>query len=105
MTYFDHIRCSSCGTAFDPEKVSVGGRVFKCPSCGEELRLTDLFGLADAFAEEDQPDLTLEDAIPTATRASGPSSSRSRGAPDPTTTLPVLKGGALDVARSLKKGG
>ena len=103
MSYFDHVRCSSCGANFDPEKVSVGGRQFKCPSCGAELKLADLFGLADAFSEEDQPDLTLDDLVPGASGGS-PKGGPARG-PSSSETLPVLKGGALDVARSLKKGG
>ncbi len=97
MSYFDAVRCSSCHAAFDPEKVAVRGRVLKCPSCSAELRLTDLFGVADAFSEEAPPDLTLDDLVP---GGSGPSAPRSEPSPD--TTLPVRRGSALDIARSLR---
>jgi len=98
--YFDHARCPQCGTAFDPEKVATKGGEMACPACGASLALASLFGLNDAFAEEEQPDLSLEDAIPKGTEAS----SEAPGTPNvpgrPIDTAPI---GALDVLRQLKK--
>ena len=67
--YFDQVRCPHCRNAFDPEKVTVSGQTLVCPGCGESLALTDLFGLSDAFSDpdDDQPPLTLEDAVPRGT--------------------------------------
>ncbi|MFT4627044.1 MAG: DNA-directed RNA polymerase subunit RPC12/RpoP [Myxococcota bacterium] len=62
MSYFDHVRCPSCRSMLDPEKI--GGRMgFACPYCGGQLSAKDLFGVAAAFSEEDQPDLTLDDLM------------------------------------------
>ena len=62
MSYFDHVRCPSCRSMLDPEQL--GGRLgFVCPYCGNQLNAKDLFGVAAAFSEEDQPDLTLEDLM------------------------------------------
>ncbi len=101
--YFDHVRCPSCRAAFDPEKVATRGRELTCPACGETLRLADLFGLSAAFAEDDQPDLSLEDAIPSRSEpvrdAPAPSSPNLPGRPIDSSPL-----GALDVLKQLKKG-
>ncbi len=78
MSYFDHVRCSHCQAMLDPESLG-GGRGFACPRCGEELALADLFGVAAAFSEEDEPQLTLDDAVPNYTPRSGPHSGQSRG--------------------------
>lgn len=65
MSYFDHVSCPQCKAAFDPEKIASGpGQPMACPSCGAAIGLTDLFGLKDAFAEEDQPSLGLDDLSP-----------------------------------------
>lgn len=55
MSYFDHIKCHSCGAHFDPEQL-VGGRgqAPACPSCSAELNLTDLFGIKDSFIGIDE---------------------------------------------------
>lgn len=77
MTFFDQVRCPHCRTGFDPEKVTVSGQTIVCPSCGEGLALSDLFGLADAFADpdDDQGPLTLEDAVPRRTAPAAPEGS------------------------------
>ena len=61
--YFDHVRCPSCKAAFDPEKVSAQGQMMACPYCHSKLSLKSLFGLADAFAEEETADLSLDDLV------------------------------------------
>ncbi len=62
MSYFDHIRCSTCNATLSPE--AVGGRNgMNCPHCGNELRMADLFGLGDAFAEEEAPSMSLDDLV------------------------------------------
>jgi predicted RNA-binding Zn-ribbon protein involved in translation (DUF1610 family) len=64
MSYFDHVRCHSCRSMLDPEKIGgVGGSQFSCPYCGVELKLRDLFGVKAAFSEDDQQDLSLEDLM------------------------------------------
>ena len=60
MSYFDHVKCHHCGTMLNPDNLSAG---MACPSCGERLSLTDLFGVADAFSEHDQPEATLDDLL------------------------------------------
>ncbi|MBW2258200.1 MAG: hypothetical protein JRI25_26865, partial [Deltaproteobacteria bacterium] len=62
--YFDHVRCSSCGTSFDPEQIGGGVRQLSCPHCGAMLAVADLFGLKDQWLEEEEEVLTLEDAVP-----------------------------------------
>ena len=47
--YFDHARCPSCNTQFNPEKIVSSGGKAACPACGAELQLKSLFGVADAF--------------------------------------------------------
>ena len=62
MSYFDHVRCPNCRSMLNPEQL--GGRLgFACPYCGNQLSGKDLFGVAAAFSEEEQPDLTLEDLM------------------------------------------
>lgn len=62
--YFDHVKCHSCKAQLDPERIeTVEGRMV-CPACGEDLGLTDLFGVKAAFMEEDGPQVTLEDLVP-----------------------------------------
>lgn len=61
MSYFDHVRCSACKSILDPENLAtVQGQGMSCPYCKAPLSLKDLFGLADAFAEEESPDLSLD---------------------------------------------
>lgn len=64
MSYFDHVRCHACKSMLDPERLAtVQGQGMSCPQCKAPLTLTDLFGLADAFAEDEAPDMTLEDLL------------------------------------------
>jgi hypothetical protein len=64
VTYFDHVRCSACKAMLDPESLAnKPGQGLSCPRCGAPLALGDLFGLKDAFAEEDQEDLSLDDVL------------------------------------------
>ena len=65
MSYFDHVRCPHCRSMLDPESIGgVQGRGMRCPKCNEPLQLTDLFGVADAFSEEEGASLSLDDAVP-----------------------------------------
>ena len=89
MSYFDHIRCSHCRAQLDPE--SIGGRAgMACPHCGGALNPTDLFGLADAFVEDEAPDLSLDDLVP-------------GGTPSRVPDGPAPAGGALELMRRMKK--
>jgi hypothetical protein len=64
VSYFDHVRCSACKAMLDPESLgSRPGQGLSCPRCGAPLSLGDLFGLKDAFAEEEPEDLSLDDAL------------------------------------------
>jgi hypothetical protein len=106
--FFDHVKCPSCGAAFDPEKVATRGREMTCPSCHASLALADLFGLSAAWAEEEQPNLSLEDAIPKAEE--GKPSAAPKGGPKtpagaklPGRPIDQAPMGALDVLKQLKK--
>ena len=61
---FDHARCPNCTSILDPERLIAGTRGPACPKCGTQLSMVDLFGVSDAFREDEQPDLTLEDLMP-----------------------------------------
>ncbi|MCB9687086.1 MAG: hypothetical protein H6738_16960 [Alphaproteobacteria bacterium] len=111
MSYFDHVRCNSCKAMLDPE--SLGGRPgegLTCPRCGAPLALTDLFGLKDSFAEEDEQEMSFEDLVsvqagPAARGPSGPSAPPpsppprpgqarpSRPAPGPSRAAPPARAG------------
>jgi len=60
VSYFDHVKCHHCGVMLDPDNLSAG---MACPSCGQQLSLSDLFGVADAFTEAEQPEATLDDLL------------------------------------------
>jgi hypothetical protein len=60
VSYFDHVKCHHCGAMLDPDKLSAG---MQCTSCGGELALADLFGIKDAFSENDSPELSLDDLL------------------------------------------
>lgn len=62
--YFDHARCPSCGLAFDPDNVSTRDGQPACPHCGAAMKMVDMFGLADAFAEDEPEPVTLDDLVP-----------------------------------------
>lgn len=61
MSYFDHVRCHACRASLDPDQIGKQGMT--CPKCGTQLSLTDLFGVKASFAEEDLPDLGLDDLV------------------------------------------
>ena len=103
--FFDHVKCPSCGAAFDPEKVVSRNREMTCPSCHSTLALTDLFGLSAAFAEEQQPDLSLEDAIPKPDENAKPAPKATPGRQVPGRPIDQSPMGALDVLKQLKKDG
>ena len=116
MSYFDHVRCPHCRAMIDPEKVGGQSRQMMCPRCNGQLSVVDLFGVGDAFVEEDEPSLTLEDAVPNwGTDESGPSQHqapppppRQEQAPNRGPRATTGKGGgdqpsALDLMRQMKK--
>ena len=61
---FDHAQCPNCEAILDPERLKRGERGPHCPNCDTPLRMVDLFGVVDAFTDEEQPDLTLDDLVP-----------------------------------------
>lgn len=64
MSYFDHVRCTACKAMLDPESLAtVQGQGMSCPRCNAPLSLGDLFGLSAAYAEEESPDLSLDDLV------------------------------------------
>ncbi|MCO4746142.1 MAG: hypothetical protein KC912_15200 [Proteobacteria bacterium] len=110
MSYFDHVKCSSCRAQLDPESLVTIQGTARCPRCGGQISLTDLFGVADAFVGDDAPNVGIDDLVP-----GGPSRSRpspSRAAPTPGRQVPARRGeagesgggSALDALRSMKKG-
>jgi hypothetical protein len=78
MSYFDHVRCHHCQAALDPDHLAAGMR---CPRCGGELSLTDLFGVKDAFSEEDGPALSLDDLVGSGRNKASAEDPLRRGAP------------------------
>jgi hypothetical protein len=81
LSYFDHVRCHACKAMLDPETLaSTPGQGLTCPKCKAALSLTDLFGLADAFAEEEEGPVSLDDLV------SGP-----RPTPQATSRKPASK--------------
>ena len=86
--YFDHASCSSCGARFAPESVKAGGGgAGRCPACGAQLRLKDLFGVVDSMVEPDQEHVTMDDLVsaPKATPPRRPTSAPRASEPDPVT--------------------
>ena len=61
---FDHARCPSCQAVLDPERLRAGTKGPECPHCKTTLSLVDLFGVSDAFRDEESPNLTLDDLVP-----------------------------------------
>lgn len=69
---FDHARCPGCEAILDPDRLKAGPKGPHCPRCDTPLGLVDLFGVSDAFAEEEQPQLTLDDLVPSSNPRPGP---------------------------------
>lgn len=118
VSYFDHVRCTACKATLDPESlVSVQGQGMSCPQCKAPLSLTDLFGLRDAFAEEESPDLSLDDLVAGPSRPAAPAPQKPAPRTSGRTPVKPTSGGlvrrvappeeaapsALDLMRSMKK--
>lgn len=65
MSYFDHVKCPSCQAAIDPERLEGGPEGPRCPRCKSTLSLQNLFGLRDAFRDEDEDGnaVSLDDLV------------------------------------------
>lgn len=63
---FDHAKCPNpqCAAVLDPERLKAGPKGPVCPRCDTALRMEDIFGVMDSWAEEDQENLSLDDAVP-----------------------------------------
>ncbi len=96
--YFDHARCPSCNTQFNPEKIVASGGKAACPSCGSALELKSLFGVADAFVgvgDDEGMGLGLDDLM-----KSHPQPGTKTSAPS---AAPATEGGgALDLLRQIR---
>jgi len=100
--YFDHARCPSCKSQFDPEKIVATEGQAKCPSCSANLDLKALFGVADAFVgvgDDEGIGLGLDDLMKSHPRpGSGPSPAPAKGATAPKPG----EGTALDLLRKIR---
>lgn len=95
MSYFDHVRCHSCRASISPDALGAGAGGLQCPRCGVALNLQDLFGVADAFSEEEEGPVSLDDLV------SGP---RPGGAaPRQEASPPAAPGSALEAIRALRR--
>jgi len=111
LMYFDHVRCPSCGCAFDPEKIQTQGDSMSCPRCKAQLGLRSLFGVSDQFSEEDAPQMTLDDLVPgksgSRSHDSEPSPRARGGGSGSSKDLPARQGSegtsAADMLRTIKK--
>ncbi len=118
--YFDHVKCPSCGAAFDPEAVGSRSGSLTCPACGSQLELRALFGLNSAFAEEEAESMSIDDLVPgrsgPVAEGTGGGQGRAASAMDAlrggsSKDLPARQGGkgasdtpsAADVLRGLKR--
>lgn len=65
MSFFDHAKCPGCGAHLDPERLAGTEAGPACPKCGTTLDLKHLFGLRDAFADDDEDGnaLSLDDLV------------------------------------------
>lgn len=72
MSYFDHVRCPSCAAQIDPERLDVRDGAARCPSCGSQIGLKGFFGVRDAFEEDDDDNMTIDDLVPGGNRARAP---------------------------------
>lgn len=62
--YFDHVRCHNCNAQIDPERIEKVRGKMACPACGEDLGLSDLFGVKASFLDDDSPNVSLDDLVP-----------------------------------------
>ena len=111
MSFIDHVSCSTCNHYFSPEQIVTKDQGPSCPKCGNELAMTDIFGVGDAFVgvgDEEGMGMTLEDALPSgeAPQDAGPAHS----AQSSTGSVPAKQRShgestvsALDVLESLKR--
>jgi DNA-directed RNA polymerase subunit RPC12/RpoP len=106
MSYFDHVRCPSCGAHLDPEALDVREGAARCPHCSSQIGLRDLFGVADAFVDEDEPHVTIDDLVPGGSRVPPRHESAASVAPAPPRAPRAIEGptGVLGILRDLKKG-
>lgn len=113
MSYFDHVRCPSCGAHIDPERLEVVAGAARCPSCQAQIGIKDLFGLKASFEEDDDDNMTIDDLVPGggaggARRAHGPGPGdpRSSVAPAPPRAPKAIPGptSVLGILDDLKKG-
>jgi hypothetical protein len=102
VSYFDHVRCHACKAMLAPESLgSVAGQGLSCPKCGAALSLPDLFGLSDAFSEDEEQPMSLDDLVtprpmPHATPGARPPSG-------PAAKEAEAPSGALEAMRALKR--
>lgn len=63
---FDHAQCPNpqCAAILDPERLKPGPTGPLCPRCNTALRMEDIFGVTDAFAEEEGEHMTIDDLVP-----------------------------------------
>jgi len=90
----------------DPENLGVGrGGQMGCPRCGKELNVRDLFGIADAFSEEEQADLSLDDLMRPMGDASNPMPDEYEASAQKAGPRQIGQGpsSAADVLRDMKK--
>ncbi len=62
--YFDHVSCHNCNAQIDPERIEKVRGKMVCPACGEDLKLTDLFGIKAQFMEDEGVQVSLDDLVP-----------------------------------------
>jgi len=76
-----------------------------CPHCGNDLKMSDLFGLMDSFADPDEPQMSIDDLVGANTgRSSKPSTARAardRQLDGPVKAEPGLS--ASELMRRMKK--
>ncbi len=109
MSYFDHVRCPACAAHINPEALKVVEGASSCPSCNAQIGIRDLFGLKDAFEEDDDDNMTIDDLVPRGTgsaHAAGDFDPRASVAPAPPRQPRQVSGplGVLGALDDLKKG-
>jgi len=110
MSYFDHVRCPSCAAHINPESLQVVEGAAKCPSCSAQIGIRDLFGLKDAFEEDDDDNMTIDDLVPGGASRSVPRGPTGQGhrasvAPAPPRAPRQIggPGGVLGALKDIKK--